>query len=170
MLETWKKVWREAAKLMPYAGLVAIRKALLDDDENLLQGATTSPPPLACVSDWTCDGCCIFSWAGWKGNDLHFVGEVEEYFADFCYQLDKELNEPAGSRWFLNWYDETRRPEMIAAMLPEVELALAEMDARAVMIGLAQERGQEAEALRQEAEAASESALESDQAPDDMPF
>jgi hypothetical protein len=59
---------------------------------------------------------------------------------------------------------------MIAAMLPEVELALAEMDARAVMIGLAQERGQEAEALRQEAEAASESALESDQAPDDMPF
>ena len=41
------------------------------------------------------------------------------------FEIDKTLGEPAGCRFFLNWYDEVSRDEMIEKLLPEVDLAIA---------------------------------------------
>ena len=50
-MENWRKVWREGvAPLLSAAGLEALRRALVTDDGRLLQGATTTPPPLPCVA------------------------------------------------------------------------------------------------------------------------
>ena len=43
-----------------------------------------------------------------------------------CFEADKVLGEPAACRWFLNWYDETPRPEMRTQLLAEVESVLAQ--------------------------------------------
>ena len=52
-MESWRKVWREGfAPVLSTAGLQALRKALTADDTRLIQGSTSSPPPLMCVQDW----------------------------------------------------------------------------------------------------------------------
>ena len=49
-MDSWRKVWRDGlAPLISTEGLEALRTALCDDDARLLQGATTTPPPLQCV-------------------------------------------------------------------------------------------------------------------------
>ncbi len=42
-----------------------------------------------------------------------------------CFEIDQRLGEPAGCRWFLNWFDETPRDAMRQDLLGEVNLALA---------------------------------------------
>jgi hypothetical protein len=124
-MESWRKVWRDgAAPLLSVSGLEALRRALLDDDLALLQGATTTPPPLQCVQDRPVEAACALTYAGWKGEGLETVGEAEEFFARMCFEIDQRLHESAGCRWFLNFWDETPRKEMFALMLPEVERAL----------------------------------------------
>ncbi len=126
MIESWRKAWREGlAPQLSTAGLSALRKALLDDDPRLLQGATTAPPPLQCVQDWPVEGACSLGYCGWQGDGLETVGEVEEYFARACFEADKRLGEPAACRYFLNWFDETPRDEMRRQFLAEVNRALA---------------------------------------------
>jgi hypothetical protein len=123
--EAWRNVWRKGVvPNLTVGNLRALRRALLDDDPALLQGATTTPPPLACVADWPVEGACPFGLCGWEGDGLCLVGEVEEFFAKLCFKVDEELGEPAGCRWFLNWWDDTPREEAVAALLPEVELAI----------------------------------------------
>lgn len=107
-------------------GLVALKKALENDDIRLIQGATTTPPPLSCVQDWSVEACCAISFCGWQGDNLETVGEVEEYFARLCFEADKRLGEPAGCRWFLNWFDDTPRNEVRAELLRLVEQVLEE--------------------------------------------
>jgi len=125
-MESWRKVWRDGVEpLVSLEGLQALQRALQTDDARLLQGATTSPPPLQCVQDWPVEGCCAVSWTGWQGDGLETVAEVEEYFARMCYEIDRRLGEPAGCRWFLNWYDETPRQQMRRELLAEVNRALA---------------------------------------------
>jgi hypothetical protein len=51
---------------------------------------------------------------------------VEEFFARMCFEIDQRLGEPAGCRWFLNWFDETPREEMRQQLLAEVKRALAQ--------------------------------------------
>jgi hypothetical protein len=41
-----------------------------------------------------------------------------------CYEIDQKLGEPAGCRWFLNWYDETSREQMRKELSAEVGIAL----------------------------------------------
>jgi hypothetical protein len=105
-------------------GLAALQAALVDDDKRLLQGATTSPPPLMCVQDWPVEAACAVTLTGWLGDGLSLVGEAEEYFGRMCYECDQAVGEPAGCRWFLNFWDETPRKEAIALLLPEVEAEL----------------------------------------------
>jgi hypothetical protein len=128
-VETWKGVWRKTAPLLSRQALVALRDALLSDDPRLLQGATTTPPPLQCVQDWPVEAACALGYCGWIGEGLETVRQVEEYFARKCNEIDIEIGEPAACRWLLNWFDETPRPEMRAQLLPEVELALASSEA-----------------------------------------
>ncbi len=125
-MKVWQKVWREGVEpLLSGKGLEALRKALETDDGRLQQGVTTTPPPLMCVQDWPCEGACALGYCGWKGDGLETVGEVEEFFARMCYEVDVRMGEPAAVRWFLNWFDETPRDEMRKSLLAEVLAALA---------------------------------------------
>ena len=120
-MESWRKVWREGlVPLLSTAGLEALRRALVNDDPRLLQGATTTPPPLQCVQDWPVEAACALGYCGWQGDGLETVAEVEEFFARMCFEIDQRLGEPAGCRWFLNWFDETPRDEMRANCSAEV--------------------------------------------------
>ncbi len=124
-MESWKKVWRDGVEpLLSIEGLQALHQGLATDDGRLLQGATTTPPPLACVQDWPVEGACALGYCGWVGDGLETVGEVEEFFARMCFEIDQRLGEPAGCRWFLNWFDETPRDEMRELLLAEVDRSI----------------------------------------------
>jgi len=139
-MESWRKVWQEGVvPLLSTAGLEALRQALVSNDVRLLQGATTTPPPLQCVQDWPVEAACALGFCGWQGEGLETVAEVEEFFARMCFEVDQRLGEPAACRWFLNWFDETPRDEMRAELIGEVNLALAQRqtgaDTEAVVSG-----------------------------------
>lgn len=131
-MEKWQKVWREGVvPSLSVDQLKALRRALADDDPRLIQGATTSPPPLQCVQDWPVEAACALSYCGWQGDQLETVAEVEEFFARICFEVDQRLyigsrrfGESAACRWFLNWYDNTPRGEMRRLLLSEVEATL----------------------------------------------
>ena len=126
-MESWRKVWREGlAPLLSTTGLQALRQALASDDARLLQGATTTPPPLQCVQDWPVEAACVIGYCGWQGEDLETVAEVEEFFARTCFEVDQRVGEPAGCRWFLNWFDETPRDQVRELLLVEVNRSLAQ--------------------------------------------
>jgi hypothetical protein len=125
-MDSWRRVWREGvAPLVSTEGLEALRHGLASDDARLIQGATTTPPPLACVQDWPVEAACGLGFCGWQGDGLETVAEVEEFFARMCFEIDQRLGEPAGCRWFLNWFDETPRDEMRRQLLAEVNRSLA---------------------------------------------
>jgi hypothetical protein len=125
-MDSWQHVWRNGlAPLLSRESLDALHAALVSDDPRLLQGVTTSPPPLPSVADWPVEGACAIGFCGWQGDGLVTVGEVEDYFARLCHEADNLLGEPAGCRWFLNWFDETPREEMRRLLLIEVERWLA---------------------------------------------
>lgn len=125
MLESWRIVWRDGfAPEFNLSQLQAIAKGLRENDKNLTQGSTTTPPPLMCVQDWPVEACCVLGYGYWKTNDSVTVGEVEEWFAKCCFQADQRLGEPAACRWFLNWYDDTPRDRMRIELLEEVERSM----------------------------------------------
>src|SRR5262245_818937 len=131
-MESWRKVWREGiAPLVSKEGLEALYHGLTNDDARLVQGATTTPPPLQCVADWPCEGACAVGFCGWQGDGLETVAEVEEFFARMCFEIDRRLGEPAACRWFLNWFDETPRNEMRQQLLPEVARAIKQRELEA---------------------------------------
>lgn len=126
-MESWRKVWRDG--FVPHlnqAGLEALREILRTDDPRLSQGSTTTPPPVMSMADWPVEAACALGICAWLGNGLQTVGEVEEFFARACFEADQRLGDPAGCRWFLNWFDDTPREEMRRELLAEVERALAE--------------------------------------------
>ncbi len=126
-MESWRSCWRRGiAPQLSTRGLEALRKGLIDDDPKLLQGATTSPPPLQCVQDWAVEAACAIGYCGWQGEGITLVGDVEEYFARICFETDTLIGEPAACRWFLNWHDDTPRATMRAELLAEVNRSLAE--------------------------------------------
>lgn len=126
-MESWRKVWRDGlASHLSTPGLEALRRALIGDDSRLLQGATTTPPPLQCVQDWPVEAACVLGYCGWQGDGLETVAQVEEFFARVCFEADQALGEPAACRWFLNWFDEAPRPEMRKELLAEVKRTLAQ--------------------------------------------
>jgi hypothetical protein len=121
----WQKVWREGVEpSLSDEGLLALRRALVRDDERLRQGSTTEPPPLASLHGRPCEGACAIGYCGWRGDGLRTVGEVEEQFARICREANSRLGEPASVRWFLNWFDDTPREEMRRGLLAEVRRAL----------------------------------------------
>ncbi len=124
-MDAWRKVWREGlAPQLSNRALLALRTALMGDDPRLLQGATTSPPPLQCVQDWAVEAACALGYCGWQGEGLQTVAEVESYFARMCFEADQKLGESAMVRWFLNWFDDTPRVEMRRLLLTEVNREL----------------------------------------------
>lgn len=124
-MESWRSTWRNGfAPLISTRGLTALREALRADDRRLVQGATTTPPPLLCVQDWPVEGADALTLTGWQGDGLETIGVASDYFTKLCYDADQRLGEPAACRWFLNWHDDTPRDEMRRELLFEVELTL----------------------------------------------
>ncbi len=121
----WQNVWRKGIEpLLSDESLIVLKKALVEDDSRLLQGATTCPPPLASVQEWPVEAACAIGYCGWA-DGLDTVGEVEEFFGRICHETDNRMGEAAACRWFLNWYDETPREEMRRELILEVSRALA---------------------------------------------
>src|SRR5438132_4779390 len=126
-MESWRKVWREGiAPQLSTGGLQALARALLDNDERLMQGSTTAPPPLQCMQECAVEGACGVGYCGWQGEGLDTVGQVEEFFARICYETDRHFGEPTACRCFLNWFDDTPREEMRRLLLAEAQLTLAQ--------------------------------------------
>jgi hypothetical protein len=76
------------------------------------------------VQDWPVEAADVIGFCGWQGAGAETVGQVEQFFADACYQADVAIGEPAACRWFLTWFDDTPRDVMRRELLAEVELAL----------------------------------------------
>lgn len=129
-------VWRTGfAPQYSELALECLRAGLMADDPNLIQSATTVPPPLQCVQDWPVEACDIVSYGPWKASETDgTVGDAEKQFAECCYQADLILGEPAACRFLLNWWDDTPRAEAIAVMLAEVERELSRRDPDAVAV------------------------------------
>lgn len=53
------------------------------------------------------------------------VGDCEEEFAQMCFKADELLGEPAACRWFLNWFDDTPREQMLKELGAECRNVLA---------------------------------------------
>jgi hypothetical protein len=125
-MKLWQTVWRQGfARILSTPGLKALAEALRADSPQLIQGATTTPPPLLCVMDWPVEAACAVAYCGWKGDCAETVGDVEEVFAKACYEADLLLGEPGACRHLLNWYDDTPRDEMRRELLEEVGHELA---------------------------------------------
>ena len=121
----WRESWRRGvAPAISTPGLRALRAGLVADDARLLQGATTSPPPLMAVQDWPCEGACGIGFAAWQGDGAATVDEVEQAFAKCCFDADAAMGEPAACRWFLNWFDDTPRDEMRRELTAEIDVEL----------------------------------------------
>lgn len=120
-IASWKKIMMEC--LLPKLSentIKKLEKALESNDPKLLQGATTSPPPLVCVQDWPMEAACLVGFSLAEEEGLETVGEVEEAFAQFCYEVDTTYGEPACCRYLLNWWDETPREEAFAQTLETI--------------------------------------------------
>jgi hypothetical protein len=77
-METWRWVWRDGVvPSLSDAGLRALETALAGDDPRLIQGATTSPPPLQRMQDWPVEGACALGYCGWAEIEAKLNGEPE---------------------------------------------------------------------------------------------
>jgi hypothetical protein len=82
------------------------------------------------VTDWTAEGACGLCWLTADGDkpDVFTVGQLERLFMDAAWECDKRLGEPGAIRYWLNWFDDAPREEMRAALLAEIDRALAERE------------------------------------------
>jgi len=123
-VEAWQHIWREGiAPVLSVRGLEVLRRALVADDAALGQGVTArneadnldAPPEVACP----------LGYAGWQGESLATVQDAEDWFAWVCGQIDRRLKDPFSCRWFMQFWDNTPRPEARRQLLIEVERSLA---------------------------------------------
>ena len=124
-MHTWQLVWRQGiAPCLDVSALRALRRALATDDPALLQGVTSDPPPLDTLAASPVEGACPLALAGWRGEHLATVAEVEEYFARVCGRATEFTGDPEAAKHFVCWWDNTDRDEARRALLAEVEGAL----------------------------------------------
>src|SRR5260221_14002844 len=85
-MESWRTVWRDGfAPVLALRGLEALRDALAADDPRLVQGSTTTPPPLMCMQDWPVEAACALGFCGWQGDNPATAGDLQEFFARCCF-------------------------------------------------------------------------------------
>lgn len=124
-MDSWRKTFREGiAPLLSDAALAALRAALCQNDRTLIQKATTEPAPILQEFDSPVQCGCALAYCGWRGEGLESVGAVTDYFGELCYAADRRLGGPAAVRWFINWFDDTPRGEMIWELVEEVQLEI----------------------------------------------
>lgn len=121
----WQRVWRLGLDpALSDRALKALRRGLMVDDPRLVQMHTTLPPALGGAGQHAVQACCALSYAGWQGEGLQTVDDVNTFFAKTCLAADDQLGEPATTRYFLNWFDKTPRYQMRRLLLAEVEQSL----------------------------------------------
>lgn len=126
-MERWRDCWRRGiAPLLSTASLAVLVKALVEDDPRLIQGATCVPGVIEVTASWRPEQACALGYAGWIGDGLETVSEIEEFYVRLCDAIDERLADGLGFRWFVNWFDDTPRLEMRSQLLPEVERSLSE--------------------------------------------
>ena len=109
--------WQEG--IQPSISSTALRsllEALERDDERLLQGASTSPPPLYPCDSWPCEASCPVCWLLWEGSQEMSVKEVCEFLGNIASHCEDALQEVGAIRHFMNWWDENPR-ELVRAKL-----------------------------------------------------
>lgn len=94
-------------------------KALTEDRESLIHGATTSPPPIGKHAQSPVSCACFISYCLWKARGLKTVADVEEAFATACVEAGVLTPKCIGARGFLNFWDE-EPPEVAKSRTLEV--------------------------------------------------
>jgi hypothetical protein len=126
MAQMWQNVFRVGlAPQLTEDDLLALARGLEDDDKRLAQGYTTDPPPMKGLWDFPVCACCPISFVGLAARGLTTVGQVDEWFAKACFEIDRLFGEAASSRWLLNYLDDTPRERMREELLAEVRAELA---------------------------------------------
>ncbi len=125
-LETWRKTFRASMDLLSTLSLTALQAALRDNSPKLIQGATTQPPPLQACASWPVEAACLYGYCGWAELSDGTMGElsveeVETFFGNFAWELDKLTGEQGAIRWAANHFDESPRAEVFAQFLAEVD-------------------------------------------------
>lgn len=122
-----KTAWRDGlAPLLTLEQLASLELALRFDDPRLLQGQTVEPPPVF-YPDLDHDdpvnpgnmppvAVCLLGWCAWH-DGCATTAAVEEYVQRA--QVGGELDA------LVDWYDETPRDEMRAALLHEIKRSIA---------------------------------------------
>jgi hypothetical protein len=90
-----------------------------------LQLQTVSPLPLQPHAPRPVQGACPIAFAGWKGDGLLIVADLEEFFARVLFRAGERLGDRTGARYFLNWWDDSPREEARRELLAEVRRELA---------------------------------------------
>jgi len=125
-MELWRTIWRTG--FLPQFSdeqLLRLKTALETDDLRLVQRKTTDPPPLQCMQDIPVEAVCLIGFCGWT-EERRLVGNVETYVSQTCFEADQLTGELMGSKYFLNFWDDTPRGEAFQIMLEEIEFNLAE--------------------------------------------
>jgi hypothetical protein len=121
----WRDVWRRGiAPLLAREDLQALLEALRRDDPTLLQGRTLEPCYAPGMDDFPCQGGCLLAYAGWRGQGLRTLGEVDEYFARLCFSADAALNCPGAVSVLFEYFDRTPRAEMRRELEVEILMTL----------------------------------------------
>lgn len=125
-MESWRHVWREAiAPLLSANALNALRSALVEDRQELIQDYTVDPLAAFLGDARPVEGACAISYCGWRGEQLATVGEVDEFFARMCHEIDRRMGYDKAYLQFVTWFDSEQRTTMRRLLLPEIDLALA---------------------------------------------
>lgn len=143
-MEKWRDVWRNGiAPHLSTAALEAMLRGIERDDPLLIQGSTTYPPLLEALKDRDVEACCPIGFAGWQGEGLKTLGEIEVYFQKTCDAADATFHEPASCRFFLNWVDDTPREKMRLELAIELRYALSKRTKENDHASRSPEQGQE---------------------------
>jgi len=115
----WQRVFRDGiAPQLSTTALLALVNALEAKDETIVRGVGCLPKPTPANADETVTAADAACYAIWRGYGVNKVGDLEERFAQLTFECDQLVGEPAGCRYFLNWWDDTEldttRPQLAA--------------------------------------------------------
>jgi len=135
-MENWKRVWRRGiAPLCSTATLRKLEQVLESDSPQLTQGDTVRPYPVIYKSlpinhpSQPCnsapDAACLIAWIGWQGGEATLT-KTKDVAAWFGHATEKIVALVGFDEFcvFLNWFDETPRPDMRHLLLEEVRRSL----------------------------------------------
>lgn len=131
-MKQWQRVWRDGiAPQLSNEELAALESLLAANDVRLLQGMTCYPPYLDVLpvgSDHNARGIecgCPITMALRDAETISTVGEAQAAFHRIIDACDAKFGEAAACRWWLSFWDDGSRKEVVPALLAEVRLALA---------------------------------------------